>query len=95
MSADWLMYVVECADGTYYTGITTDLQRRIKEHNETNRGAKYTRSRRPVKLIYSHTYECRSSASKAEYRFKKLTRRQKEDLIGKAKTGRHSRSLFS
>ena len=95
MSADWYVYIAECSDGTYYTGITTSLQRRIKEHNETNRGAKYTRSRRPVKLIYSHIYECRSSASKAEYQFKKLTRRQKEGLIGKAKTGRHSRNLFS
>lgn len=81
MSADWFVYVVECADGTYYTGITTDLDRRVKEHNETKRAAKYTRSRRPVKLIFADSYECRSTASKAEYQLKSLSRRQKELLI--------------
>lgn len=81
MSADWLMYVVECADGTYYTGITTDMTRRLNEHNRTKRGAKYTRSRRPVKLIYFERYADRSEASKAEAAFKKLTRKKKEIYI--------------
>jgi putative endonuclease len=94
VSADWYLYVAECVDGTYYTGITTNLQRRIKEHNESSKGAKYTRSRRPVKLILSHTYKCRSSASKAEHQFKKLSRRQKEGLIEQAKAGRSGCSLF-
>ena len=81
MSADWHMYVVKCADETYYTGITTDMVRRLNEHNHTKRAAKYTRSRRPVELIYSKGYENRSEASKAEAAFKKLTRLQKEDYI--------------
>ncbi len=81
MSADWLMYVVECADGSYYTGITTDMTRRLNEHNCTKRGAKYTRSRRPVKLIYFERYADRSEASKAEAAFKKLTRKKKEIYI--------------
>lgn len=96
MSADWYVYIAECSDGTYYTGITTSLQRRIKEHNTSRKGAKYTRSRRPIKLVFSHIYECRSSASKAEYQFKKLTRKQKENLIEKkADPGRPGCSLFS
>jgi len=86
VSDDWYMYVVECADGTYYTGITTDLARRVKEHNESKRGAKYTRSRRPVNLIFSDNYYDRSTASKAEYRFKSLTRRQKEIYIEQPRT---------
>ena len=81
MSADWLMYVVECADGTYYTGITTDMTRRLNEHNRTKRGAKYTRSRRPVRLIYFESHENRSEASRAEAAFKKLTRKKKEAYI--------------
>ena len=81
MSADWLMYVVECADGTYYTGITTDITRRLHEHNHSKRGAKYTRARRPVGLIYCERYTDRSEASKAEAAFKKLTRKQKETYI--------------
>jgi len=82
VSADWLMYVVECADGSYYTGITTDMTRRLNEHNRTKRGAKYTRSRRPVRLIYFESHENRSEASKAEAAFKKLTRKKKEIYIG-------------
>ncbi len=82
MSADWLMYVVECADGSYYTGITTDMTRRLNEHNRTKRGAKYTRSRRPVRLIYFESHENRSEASRAEAAFKKLTRKKKEIYIG-------------
>jgi len=82
VSADWLMYVVECADGSYYTGITTDMTRRLNEHNRTKRGAKYTRSRRPVRLIYFESHENRSEASRAEAAFKKLTRKKKEIYIG-------------
>jgi len=81
VSADWLMYVVECADGSYYTGITTDMTRRLNEHNRTKRGAKYTRSRRPVRLIYFESHENRSEASRAEAAFKKLTRKKKEAYI--------------
>ena len=77
----WYMYVVECADGTLYTGITTDISRRLNEHNYGSRGAKYTRSRRPVKLRLTHEYKGRSPALKAEYKFKKLTRKQKKEII--------------
>ena len=81
----WFVYVLQCSDDSYYTGVTTDLNRRLKEHNSSNRGAKYTRTRRPVEIIYSLEYEDRSSAQKFEYRFKQLTRKQKEEIINKVK----------
>jgi putative endonuclease len=77
----WFVYILECADGTLYTGITTDLDRRLAEHNEGKLGARYTRVRRPVKLRYSEQFENRSEASKAEARTKKLSRKQKQALI--------------
>ena len=73
----WFIYVVECSDGSLYTGITTDVDRRIHEHNNTSRGAKYTRSRRPVTLIAFSQCACRSSALKREIAFKKLSKKQK------------------
>ena len=75
----WKMYVVRCADSSYYCGITTDTNRRLDEHNGKipKKGAKYTRSRRPVMLFYEEDHPDRSSASKAEAAFKKLNRRQK------------------
>jgi len=76
----WL-YILECADGTLYTGITTDLSRRIDEHNSSEKGARYTRTRRPVKLCYSEVCENRSCASKREHAIKKMTRTQKLQLI--------------
>lgn len=75
------VYILKCSDSTYYTGITTDIERRIDEHNTSTKWAKYTRIRRPVELIYSIELENRSEASKEEYRIKKLTRKQKENLI--------------
>ena len=77
----WYQYVVECSDSSYYAGVTTDLNRRINEHNTTNKGAKYTRSRRPVKLVYSTEHSNRSEAQKAEAKFKKLTREEKKCKI--------------
>ena len=77
----WYVYIVECADGTYYTGITTDVDRRVLEHNFSFKSAKYTRSRRPVKLVYTEKSENRSEASKREYRIKKLNRNKKINLI--------------
>lgn len=77
----WTLYIVECADKTLYTGITNDLERRIEEHNTSDKGAKYTRARRPVALVYSCQYNDRSEASKAEYSIKKLSKTQKEELI--------------
>lgn len=75
------LYILRCADSTLYTGITTDLDRRILEHNTSPRAAKYTRARRPVMLVYSRKYRNRSTASKAEARMKKLTREEKQKLI--------------
>ena len=77
----WYLYVVLCNDDTLYTGVTTDITRRIYEHNTTQRGAKYTKSRRPVKLMYCQSFNDRSTAQKAEYNFKQLTRKQKFGVI--------------
>ena len=74
--------MVQCADETLYTGIATELERRIEEHNSSDKGAKYTRARRPVKLVYSETYPDRSSASRREYEIKKkMNRAEKLKLI--------------
>lgn len=77
----WFVYIVKCADGTLYTGITTDVSRRVKEHNSFNLGAKYTRGRRPVKLVYTSRVKNKSLAAKAECRIKRLTRKEKNILI--------------
>ena len=74
------IYVVECADKSFYTGYTTDIVRRIKLHN-AKKGAKYTRARGPVTLVYFEEYETKSEATRAESTFKKLTRMQKEQYI--------------
>lgn len=77
----YYLYILECADSTLYTGITVDLERRVEEHNNSKLGAKYTSARRPVKVIYSASFENRSLASKEEYRVKKLNRDEKLELI--------------
>ena len=78
----WHVYVVVCFDNSFYCGITTNIERRIKQHNgELSGGAKYTRSRRPCRLVYKEKAENRSTASKMEYWFKKLSRKQKEKYI--------------
>lgn len=77
----YYVYIIKCSDKTLYTGITTDLKRRIAEHNSSKLGAKYTSSRRPVKLVYSEKFKTRSTASKEEVRIKKLTRFEKLKLI--------------
>jgi putative endonuclease len=80
----YYVYMLECADGTLYTGITTDLERRVEEHNSSDKGAKYTRARRPVRLVYSEVYEDRSRASKREYEIKHtMSRTQKLLLLKK------------
>lgn len=78
----WHTYMLTCADGTLYTGSTNDLERRLKEHNESGVGAKYTRTRRPVTLTFSVECPDRSTALKEEARIKSLTRVQKLALIG-------------
>ena len=77
----YYLYILKCADKTLYTGITTDLKRRIGEHNSSKLGARYTSSRRPVKLIYSKKFKNRSIASKEEARIKKLKRDKKLMLV--------------
>jgi len=79
----YYLYIIKCADKTLYTGITTDLKRRIVEHNSTKLGAKYTSSRRPVKIVYSKKFKNRSTASREESRIKKLKRADKLRLIKK------------
>jgi putative endonuclease len=73
-------YILECADGTYYTGWTTDPKRRENQHN-SGRGARYTKTRRPVKLVYLEPQPNRSTAQKREIKLKKLSRLQKEALV--------------
>ena len=73
-------YILKCADDTLYCGWTNDLEKRIKVHNE-GKGAKYTRSRLPVKIVYCEEFETKSEALKREHAIKKLTRGQKEKLI--------------
>jgi len=70
--------MLQCVDGTFYTGITTDVDRRVREHNASPRGAKYTRARRPVRLVYQESFDNRSAASKAEAEMKTMTRKEKE-----------------
>ncbi len=80
MTARAFVYILECADGTYYTGWTNDLDRRLLAHN-SGKGAKYTRSRRPVTLVYSAACESESEARSREYAIKQLNRSQKTALI--------------
>lgn len=80
-SSGWSIYMLRCSDGTLYTGITTDVPRRVAEHNESDKGAKYTRARRPVELVYSKEAGSKSEASKEEWRIKKLSKQKKEALI--------------
>ncbi len=77
----YFLYILECADGTLYVGITTDVERRVFEHNGSKLGAKYTRGRRPVALVYSRAFADRSEASVEEARIKKLSRAGKLGLI--------------
>jgi len=77
----YYLYILQCSDKTLYTGITVDLARRLKEHNTSKSGAKYTSARRPVKLVYSKKFRNRSTASREESRIKKLSREEKLALI--------------
>lgn len=74
------VYMVNCSDDTLYTGYTTDLKRRMKKHNSCT-GAKYTRGRTPVKLVYFEEFETKSEAMKRELQIKKLTREKKIEMI--------------
>lgn len=76
----YYVYVLECSDSTLYTGYTNDVERRVAVHN-SGKGAKYTKARVPVTCIFYQQFETKSEAMKAEYAFKKLTRKQKLDYI--------------
>lgn len=78
----WFVYLLQCADDSLYAGITTDPARRLAEHNLCNKkGARYTRARRPVTLVYQEPVDDRSAALKREYQLRQLSRKQKLSLI--------------
>ena len=80
MSKTWYVYMTRCADGTLYTGITTDVKRRIDEHNTSKKGSACVRGRRPVNLAYTESLPDRSSALKREAHIKALPKKEKEVL---------------
>jgi putative endonuclease len=77
----WILYILRCRDGSFYAGITNDLKRRLIQHRD-GRASRYTRSRRPVRIIYRESCASRSAALKREYAVKALSRKEKEKLIG-------------
>jgi len=77
MIKQWVVYILECSDGSLYCGVTNDVDRRLKEHNGGSHGAKYTRSRRPVKLLKTLAVESKSEALKLEHKIKKMSRKEK------------------
>lgn len=82
MSQTWYVYLLRCSDNSLYAGVTTDITRRIKEHNKSNTlGAKYTRVRRPVSLAYLANAADRQEACKQEYKIRKLAKTKKEKLV--------------
>ena len=79
--ANWYFYILRCADDSLYSGITTDLERRLREHNAGTAGARYTRGRRPVRLAYSERLPDRAQALRREYAVKRLDRAAKLQLL--------------
>ena len=86
----WVVYMVRCADRTLYTGITTDVARRLSEHNGDGKpAARYTRSRRPVQLVYQEIATSRAQAARREYEIKQLQRHAKEALVAAYRQSNH------
>jgi len=83
MEHTWYLYILRCADNTLYTGITTDVEKRLEAHR-SGKGAKYTRGRTPLELVYREICGSHSDALKRELEIKKLSRQEKQNLIGKA-----------
>ncbi len=79
-TVSWLLYILKCRDNTLYTGITIDVSRRVQQHN-SGTASHYTRSRLPVKLIFSERCRGRSKALKKEYAIKQLSRKEKEEYV--------------
>jgi len=77
----WHVYMIRCSDGTLYTGIAKDLEKRIEAHNSGKNGARYTRTRRPVKLVFAEKAGSRSAAARLEYRIKRLPLEMKNRLV--------------
>jgi putative endonuclease len=77
----WHVYILKCSDNTLYTGVTNNLERRVKEHNDSKLAAKYTRARRPVRLLYSQKHKTRAKALQEEYKIKQKNRQEKEKLV--------------
>jgi len=81
LNNSWCIYILRCKDGSLYTGICRDIKRRLHEHNNLKTGARYTRTRRPVELVYLEPAPSRSAAARREYRIKQLAPEQKRCLI--------------
>ena len=79
--SDWCVYMLRCSDNSLYTGITNDLDRRLQAHNTGRAGARYTRSRRPVELVYQESQPSKSAALKREHELRQLSKLQKEAFI--------------
>lgn len=77
----YFVYILECSDKTFYIGSTNDVEKRIAAHNTLKTGAKYTKARRPVTLVYSESFETKSEALKREHLLKKMTRQEKEKFL--------------
>lgn len=77
----YFIYILQCADSTYYIGSTNNLEKRLHSHNNLKSGARYTKTRRPVTLVYSETFETIGDALRREIQLKKLTRKEKEKLL--------------
>lgn len=91
---EYFVYILECSDKTLYTGYTVDIKRRLIEHNQA-RGAKYTRGRLPVKLVYLEQYNSISSALKREFEIKSKTKKQKMQLLSSGNGGISIEEIFS
>ncbi len=81
-TSTWKVYILKCGDGSFYTGITTDIVRRVEEH-QSGKGAKYTRGKAPFEIVYTRNFKTRSAASKLEAHIKRLSREEKLALISK------------
>jgi len=84
----YFLYLLRCADGTFYCGVTNDLEKRLYAHNFLKSGAKYTRSRRPAALAYSKRFRTKGAALKAEWKIKKLSREEKMKLVSVSRSAR-------
>ena len=89
MAADnWFVYILRCSDNTLYTGVAKDLEKRLQQHNHGRDGAKYTRGRRPVELVYQEPARDRSAAQQREHSIKRLALAQKRALIAQPRQGK-------